>query len=150
LAESEALHYVAGYTVCNDISDRKFLLNPQRKPRSQDEFFDWLHGKWHDGFLPTGPCVRSADATPDPQKLKLHLRVNGQIMQDADTGQMVFPVAALIAVLSSFVTLEPGDLISTGTPAGVGHSRKPPVYLRPGDTVEASVESIGTLSNPVV
>jgi 2,4-didehydro-3-deoxy-L-rhamnonate hydrolase len=149
VGEKEALGYVAGYTVCNDVSDRQFQINPGRKPRDKDRFFDWLHGKWHDTFLPMGPCLLAADAVPDPQKLPLRLTVNGKVMQDASTAQMIFPVAALVALLSEFVTLEPGDVISTGTPSGVGHARKPPVYLKAGDVVEAEVGGIGVLRNPV-
>ena len=143
------MRYVAGYTVCNDISDRKFQINPGRKRREKDGFFDWLHGKWHDTFLPCGPCVVSAASVVDPQQLKMRLRVNGATMQDADTGQMVFPVAALISILSTLTTLEPGDIISTGTPAGVGNARKPPIYLKAGDVVEAEIDGIGLLRNPV-
>jgi 2-keto-4-pentenoate hydratase/2-oxohepta-3-ene-1,7-dioic acid hydratase in catechol pathway len=150
VTEKEALRYVAGYTVCNDVSDRRFRLNPRRKPRRNDSFFDWLHGKWHDTFLPMGPCIRAASTVPDPQKLPLRLRVNGKIMQDASTAQMIFPVAALVSILSSLTTLEPGDIISTGTPSGVGHARKPPIYLKPKDVVEAEIEGIGILRNPVV
>jgi 2-keto-4-pentenoate hydratase/2-oxohepta-3-ene-1,7-dioic acid hydratase in catechol pathway len=149
VSEAEALKYVAGYTVCNDVSDRKFQINPGRKPRERDRYFDWLHGKWHDTFLPMGPCVLSAADAPDPQKFPLKLRVNGKTMQDASTGQMIFPVAALVAILASFVTLEPGDVIVTGTPSGVGHARKPPVYLKSGDVVEAEITGIGLLKNPV-
>ncbi len=149
VSEKEALRHVAGYTVCNDISDRRFRINPKRKPRDKDAFFDWLHGKWHDTFLPMGPCVRSASSVPDPQKLPLRLRVNGKVMQDASTAQMIFPVAALVSIISSFVTLEPGDILVTGTPSGVGHARKPPIYLRAGDVVEAEIEGIGVLRNPV-
>jgi 2-keto-4-pentenoate hydratase/2-oxohepta-3-ene-1,7-dioic acid hydratase in catechol pathway len=148
--EQDALKYVAGYTVCNDVSDRRFQINPQRKKRDRDTFHDWLHGKWHDTFLPMGPCVLSAASAPDPQRLPLKLRVNGQVMQDASTGQMIFPVAALVSILSQFVTLEPGDIIVTGTPSGVGHARKPPVYLKAGDVVEAEIGGIGVLRNPVV
>ncbi len=148
-SEKDALQFVAGYSVCNDISDRRFQINPKRKPRERDPFYDWLHGKWHDTFLPMGPCVRAASTVADPQKLRLQLRVNGKTMQDANTGQMIFSVAALVSILSSFVTLEPGDIISTGTPAGVGHARKPPVYLQPKDMVEAEIEGIGVLRNPV-
>src|SRR5262249_18283959 len=108
-----------------------------------------LHGKWHDTFLPMGPCVRSASSLPDPQKLSLKLRVNGVVMQDASTAQMVFPVAALVSILSASVTLEPGDIISTGTPSGVGFARKPPVFLKAGDVVEAEIGEIGLLRNPV-
>lgn len=150
VTEKEALGYVAGYSVCNDVSDRRFRINPKRKPREKDSFFDWLHGKWHDTFLPMGPCVLSAASVPNPQKLRVQLRVNGKTMQDANTGQMIFPVAAIIAILSEFVTLEPGDIISTGTPSGVGHARKPPIYLQPKDTVEAEIAGIGVLRNPVV
>ena len=148
VAEAEALGYVAGYTVVNDISDRKFRPNPGRKPRDRDAHFDWLHGKWHDGSCPVGPCLLSADAVADPQALNIRLEVNGQVKQDATTAQMVFPVAAILAFLSSFVTLEPGDIISTGTPAGVGSATG--TYLRPGDVVAASVAEIGVLRNPVV
>jgi 2,4-diketo-3-deoxy-L-fuconate hydrolase len=147
VSEAEALSFVAGYTVVNDISDRKFTPNPGRKPRERDKFFDWLHGKWHDGFCPVGPCVLSADGV-DPQALPIVLRVNGQVKQDGNTSQMVFPVAAIVAFLSSFVTLEPGDIISTGTPSGVGSATG--VYLKPGDVIEAEIGGIGVLRNPVV
>lgn len=150
VSEKDALGYVAGYSVCNDISDRKFRINPERKERKNDGFFDWLHGKWHDTFLPMGPCVISAASVPDPQKFPLKLKVNGQVMQDASTAQMIFPVAALVSILSSFTTLEPGDIISTGTPSGVGNARKPPIYLKNGDIVEAEIGGIGVLRNPVV
>lgn len=149
VSEKEALSYVAGYTACNDVSDRRFQINPQRKRRDMDSFFDWLHGKWHDTFLPTGPCIRSAATLADPQKLRLTLKVNGQTMQDGNTGQMIFPVASIVSILSTFTTLEPGDLIVTGTPSGVGHARKPPVYLKAKDTVEIEIEGIGVLRNPV-
>src|SRR5262245_637653 len=150
VSEKLALGCVAGYSVCNDVSDRRFRINPQRKPRDKDAYFDWLHGKWHDTFLPMGPCVRSAASVPDPQKLRLTLKVNGKTMQDGNTGQMIFPVAALVSILSSFTTLEPGDIISTGTPSGVGHARKPPIYLHAKDVVEAEIDGIGVLRNPVV
>jgi len=148
--EADALSHVAGYTVLNDVSQRRYKPNPGRKPRERDKFFDWLHGKWHDTFLPMGPCVLSAAAVTDPQTFPLQLRLNGQVMQDATTAQMVFPVAALVAILSSFVTLEPGDVISTGTPSGVGFARKPPVFLKAGDVLEAEIGRIGVLRNPVV
>ncbi len=147
VAEADALDYVAGYTVVNDITDRKFTPNPTRKPRDRDRFFDWLHGKWHDTFCPVGPCILSADALPDPQASSIRLSVNGATKQDASTAQMVFPVAAVIAFLSRFVTLEPGDLISTGTPSGVGSATGQ--YLKPGDLVVASIGGIGDLESPV-
>ena len=147
VSEAEALDYVAGYTVVNDISDRVFKPNPERNQRPKDVFFDWLHGKWHDTFCPMGPCVLPADDCPDPQSLKMTLKVNGQVEQDASTADMVFPVAAIVSFVSSFVTLEPGDIISTGTPDGVGHPKGK--HLKPGDVVEAEIEGIGVLRNPV-
>ena len=147
IPESEALEHVAGYTVVNDVTDRQFRPNPGRKARPRDEHFDWLHGKWHDTFCPIGPCILAADPELDPQALHLKLTVNGQTKQDASTSQMVFPVASIIAFLSTFITLEAGDVIATGTPSGVGSARGE--YLRPGDQVDATIEGIGTLSNPV-
>ncbi len=147
IREADALRHVAGYTVINDISDRKFRPNPDRKPREKDKFFDWLHGKWHDSACPCGPCITSADAIADPQRLEMKLRVNGTLHQDATTAQQIFPVAAVIEFISSFVTLEPGDMISTGTAAGVGNATG--TYLKAGDTIEASISSIGTLVSPV-
>jgi 2-keto-4-pentenoate hydratase/2-oxohepta-3-ene-1,7-dioic acid hydratase in catechol pathway len=146
--EAGALGCVAGYTVINDITDRRFTPNPNRKPRERDKFFDWLHGKWHDTFCPVGPCVLSADSVADPQSLSIRLTVNGEVKQNATTAQMVFPVAAVVSFISRFVTLEPGDLIATGTPSGVGSATG--TYLKPGDIVRASVGGIGTLENPVV
>jgi len=146
--ESEALEYVAGYTIVNDVTDRKFTPNPGRKPRERDRFFDWLHGKWHDTFCPMGPCILSADSAGDPQRFHLTLTVNDEVKQDGSTAQMVFPVAAVIAFLSKFVTLEPGDVISTGTPAGVGSAKG--TYLKPGDVVVASIDRIGRLENSFV
>lgn len=147
VSEAEALDYVAGYTVINDISDRKFRPNPERTKREKDSFFDWLHGKWHDTFCPMGPCITSADEIPDPQTLKMKLSVNGNVEQDASTAEMIFPVAAIIEFISSYVSLEPGDVISTGTPSGVGASKKK--FLKHGDELRAEIEQIGVLQNPV-
>jgi len=148
VSEAAALDCVAGYTVVNDISDRGFHPNPGRVDRPKDEFFDWQHGKWHDTFCPIGPCVLPADETPDPQRLPLRLSVNGTVEQDASTAQMIFPVAAVIEFVSRFVTLVPGDIISTGTPHGVGKAKGK--FLKPGDRVEAAIDGIGVLRNPVV
>ena len=145
--EANALSYVAGYTVINDISNRRFKPNPNRKQRDRDAFFDWLHGKWFDSFCPCGPCVLSADELADPQTLNLRLSVNGDVKQNGSTSQMVFPVAAVIEFISSFVTLEPGDIISTGTPEGVGHAKG--TYLKAGDRIEASIERIGRIVTPI-
>ena len=145
--EADALGFVAGYTVVNDVTDRKFLPNPGRKARERDAFFDWQHGKWHDTFCPMGPCLLSADAVPDPQDLAIRLEVNGERKQDSSTARMIFPVAAVVSFLSRIMTLEPGDVIATGTPAGVGAARGD--YLKPGDLVAATIRGIGTLENPV-
>ena len=145
--EADALDYVAGYTIINDISDRKFRPNPNRRLRDRDKFFDWLHGKWHDRFCPCGPCIASADSIADPQALKMELKVNGETKQDASTAQQIFPVAAVIEFISDLTTLEPGDIISTGTPSGVGNASGQ--YLHAGDRMEAAIESIGCLQTPV-
>ena len=148
ITETDALNHVAGYTVINDISDRKFRPNPNRKERSKDSFFDWLHGKWHDTGCPCGPCITSAAAISDPQSLELQLTLNDEIRQDASTAQQIFPVAAVIEFISSFVTLEPGDMISTGTPSGVGSTTG--TFVKPGDVLEATISSIGTLRSPLI
>jgi 2-keto-4-pentenoate hydratase/2-oxohepta-3-ene-1,7-dioic acid hydratase in catechol pathway len=145
--EDEAMGCIAGYTVVNDISDRSYKPNPNRKPRERDKFFDWLHGKWHDTFCPMGPCILSADVVSDPQALPIKLSVNGQVKQDASTAEMVFSVPAIVAFLSELVTLQPGDVIATGTPAGVGSATG--TFLKPGDWVRATIGPIGTLENPV-
>ncbi len=146
--EANALSYVAGYTIINDISQRRFRPNPERKKREKDVFFDWLHGKWFDSFCPCGPCLVSADTIRDPQDLNMQLTVNGEVKQVGYTGQMVFPVAAIIEFISGMVTLEPGDLISTGTPAGVGATKG--TFLKPGDVMQGTIGMIGTLTTNVV
>ncbi|MBT5847222.1 MAG: FAA hydrolase family protein [Verrucomicrobiales bacterium] len=148
VTEAEALDYVAGYTVVNDISDRGFRPNPNRKERDRDKFFDWQHGKWHDGSCPIGPCIACRESIPDPQVLPLKLTVNGEVHQHASTAQQIFPVAGVVEFVSAFITLEPGDIISTGTAAGVGHAKG--VHLNPGDIVEAGIDGIGVLKNTMV
>ena len=147
IAEADALDHVAGYTIFNDISDRGYRPNPDRKERPRDGFFDWLHGKWHDSSCPSGPCIASAHTLTDPQSLGMQLRVNGDLKQDASTAQQIFPVAAVIEFISQMTSLEPGDMISTGTAAGVGNTTK--TFLKPGDRIEAKIDSIGTLVSPV-
>ena len=115
--------------------------------REKDVFFDWLHGKWFDTFCPCGPCVVAAAAVADPQNLSMELKVNDQVKQDGSTSQMVFPVAAVIEFISKMVTLEPGDIISTGTPAGVGNTTG--TFLKPGDVMRGTIQGIGTLVTPV-
>lgn len=139
IPEERALEHVFGYTIANDISARDL----------QRRHVQWYKGKSLDGFCPLGPWIVTRDEIPDPQALGIRLRLNGQVKQDSSTAQMVYSVARLIAVLSAGLTLEAGDIIITGTPAGVGFVREPPEYLRPGDLVEAEIEGIGVLRNPV-
>ena len=141
------LEYVAGYTIMNDISERSLRIDIDREEREWDRFFDWLNGKWFDTFAPTGPCLTLKDEIPDPQDLHLALRVNGEPKQDGNTGQMIHSVAELVAWCSTLMTLEPGDIIATGTPSGVGSASGQ--FLQPGDVVACEIEGIGVLRNPV-
>ena len=147
VSAEEGLDYVAGYTVMNDVSERELKFDTNRVPRDGDKWFDWLNGKWFDTFAPQGPCIALKDEIPDPQGLGIRLRVNGETKQDANTGQMIFSIAELVAWASTLITLEPGDLISTGTPSGVGSASG--TFLKPGDLIESEVEGIGTLRNRV-
>jgi len=147
IPRDEAYDYVAGYTVLNDVSDRSFIVKKDRATRDLDRFFDWYHGKVRDTFAPMGPYLTLKDEVKDPQNLRITLRVNGETMQDSRTGDMVFTVPEIIEFISCMITLEPGDVIATGTPAGIGAVRGR--FLKPGDVVEAEVESVGTLRNPV-
>ncbi len=142
IPRDRAMAYVGGYAVGHDVSARDWQLN---KPGKQ-----WMAGKTFDTFAPVGPELVTPDEIPDPQKLGIRLRLNGQTMQDSSTSQLIFGIAELIAYLSQVFTLEPGDLIFTGTPPGVGMARKPPVWLKPGDTVEVEIDHLGTLRNPVI
>jgi 2-keto-4-pentenoate hydratase/2-oxohepta-3-ene-1,7-dioic acid hydratase in catechol pathway len=141
IARENAMAHVAGYAVGHDVSARDWQLN---KPGKQ-----WLAGKTFDTFAPMGPDLVTADEVPDPHDLGIRLRLNGRTMQDSSTAQLIFRIDETIAYLSQIVTLEPGDLIFTGTPPGVGMARKPPVWLQPGDVVEVEIDGLGTLRNPV-
>lgn len=136
---SEALGCVFGYTAGNDVTARDLQRAHQQ----------WFKGKSLDGFCPLGPWIVTADEIPDPQALRIRLRVDGVTKQDATTADMITPVAGLLASLSAGMTLEPGDLLMTGTPAGVGIGRTPPEFLRPGNIVEVEIEGIGVLRNRV-
>jgi 2-keto-4-pentenoate hydratase/2-oxohepta-3-ene-1,7-dioic acid hydratase in catechol pathway len=138
VAVADALGHVAGYVCANEVSARDV------------QFADgqWTRGKSFDTFGPVGPMV-SADQVPDPQALPIRCLVNGEVVQDSSTAQMIFTVAEVIAFISDGITLEPGDLILTGTPAGVGWVRKPPVFLADGDEVTVEIEGVGSLTNPV-
>jgi 2-keto-4-pentenoate hydratase/2-oxohepta-3-ene-1,7-dioic acid hydratase in catechol pathway len=141
---ADALDYVAGYAIANDLSARDFTKRPHIADGSPFKY-DWLGQKCFDGACPLGPWIVPADAIADPQKLAIKLWVNDAIKQDSHTSKMIFTLAEQIAHLSTRVTLKPGDLILTGTPAGVGLARKE--FLRPGDVVKIWIEGIGTLSN---
>lgn len=141
VSEVDALKYVAGYCVLNDVSEREFQL---------ERGGQWDKGKGCDTFGPVGPWLVTADEILDPQDLRLWLDVNGQRMQEAHTSDMIFGVAALVAYVSWFMTLMPGDIIATGTPSGVGGGRKPPVYLNPGDKVRLGIDGLGTQMQHVV
>ncbi|HTN99903.1 MAG TPA: fumarylacetoacetate hydrolase family protein [Microthrixaceae bacterium] len=132
-----ALDFVLGYTCCNDVSARDAQFGDGQ----------WLRGKSFDTFCPIGPWLVTPEDIPDPQNLRIACRVNGQALQDSNTSQMIFSVAEIISYLSGFITLLPGDVITTGTPAGVGFARTPPIYLHDGDTVEIDIEGIGVLAN---
>lgn len=132
--ESEALDYVAGYCVVNDVSEREFQLERQGQ---------WDKGKAHDTFAPIGPWLVTRDEVPDPQALSMWLEVNDRRFQDGSTKTMVFGVRELVAYVSRFMTLEPGDVISTGTPPGVGMGQKPQVYLKVGDVMRLGIEGLG-------
>lgn len=140
IARERALAHVFGYTVINDVSARDLQFRHK-------QFF---LGKSLDGSCPMGPVIVTADEIPDPHNLRLRARVNGVMKQDSSTAHMIFDIATIIAILSRGMTLEPGDIISTGTPSGVGFARTPPEFLKPGDVVECEVEGIGTLRNRVV
>ncbi|HEX4588479.1 MAG TPA: fumarylacetoacetate hydrolase family protein [Gemmataceae bacterium] len=141
VAEVDAMGYVAGYTVGHDVSARDWQFKGEEK--------QWTIGKTFDTFAPTGPHLVTADEVPDPHNLPVKLRLNGETMQDSNTREFIFTVPQLIAYLSQVLTLEPGDLIFTGTPPGVGVARKPPVFLKAGDNVEVEIDGIGLLRNPV-
>jgi len=140
-----ALKYIAGYTICNDISARSVSFAKGRKNRPWDEFYDWLNGKWADGFLPMGPYLLTTDEIDDVQNLDMELKVNGEIRQKANTSQMIYPVADIVSFLSYLMTLEPGDVIATGTPAGVAAATGK--FLQPSDTIECKIQKLGTLTN---
>ncbi len=144
----EALDYVAGYTIVNDISARKMDMPTRTKLRDRDTFHDWLHGKWFDTFCCIGPWMVTADEIPDPSALQLSLSVNGTLYQNAPTSDMIFSTQELISFASHTTTLEPGDVIALGTPSGVGKASGR--FLKEGDTMTVTIDAIGSLVNDVV
>jgi 2-keto-4-pentenoate hydratase/2-oxohepta-3-ene-1,7-dioic acid hydratase in catechol pathway len=140
IAEEDAYSHIAGYMVMNDVTARDMQQGDKQ----------WFRGKSCDTFAPAGPWIVTKDEVPDPHQLAVKLMLNREVMQDSNTSNLIFKVPFLVSYLSQSLTWEVGDIISTGTPPGVGVFRKPPVFLKPGDTVSATVERLGTLTNPVV
>ncbi len=138
--KDKAYEYVLGYCGFNDVSARDFQFNDKQ----------WVRGKSCDTFAPIGPFVATRDEIPNPHKLAIKLRLNGETMQNSSTEQLIFGVPELIEFLTASITLEPGDVIPTGTPPGVGFARKPPVWIKQGDRMEVEIEGLGVLVNPVV
>jgi acylpyruvate hydrolase len=135
----EAARAILGYTIVNDVSARDFQFGDGQ----------WQRGKSCDTFAPMGPWIATADEIADPQQLKIGLRVNGRTLQSSNTSQMIFGAVDLVAYVSETITLEPGDVIATGTPSGVGFARQPPIFLAAGDVVDVEIDGLGVLSNPV-
>jgi 2-keto-4-pentenoate hydratase/2-oxohepta-3-ene-1,7-dioic acid hydratase in catechol pathway len=140
VTEKEAVACVGGYTIMHDVSARDWQFRTGQ----------WLSGKSFDAFAPCGPCLVTPEEVPDPHNLGLRLALNGRIMQDSNTSNLIFGIPALISYLSHIFTLQPGDVISTGTPHGVGFARRPPVFLQPGDIVEIEIENIGKMRHACV
>lgn len=140
ISREDAMSHIFGYTCFNDVSVRDV----------QNLHVQWFRGKSLDGTCPFGPWIITADEVPDPHKLKIECRVNGVVKQSSNTSLLINDLRECIYHLSNGLTLEPGDLISTGTPSGIGHARTPPEYLKPGDVVEVDIEGVGVLRNPVV
>lgn len=138
--EAEALDYIAGYAPFNDVSARDYQMRTSQ----------WTMGKTFDTFGPLGPALVTADEVPDPGALDISLTLDGEVLQQSNTRHLIFSIPFLLAYLSGVMTLEPGDIVSTGTPAGVGFARKPPRYMRAGETVSVTISGLGTLTNPVV
>jgi 2-keto-4-pentenoate hydratase/2-oxohepta-3-ene-1,7-dioic acid hydratase in catechol pathway len=141
----DSLDAVAGYTIVNDVSARSVTFTKGRAKRSWDEFYDWLNGKWSDCFLPMGPYILTKDEVDNVQNLEMTLKVNDRVRQQANTSQMIYAVADIVSFLSHIMTLEPGDVIATGTPAGVAMASGD--FLQPGDTIECTIQKLGTLTN---
>jgi 2-keto-4-pentenoate hydratase/2-oxohepta-3-ene-1,7-dioic acid hydratase in catechol pathway len=141
----QAPNVIAGYTIANDVSARSVTFAKGRKKRPWDEFYDWLNGKWADGFLPMGPFLLTADEVENPQNLKMTLKVNGEIRQNANTSKMIFSVYQIVSFLSYLMTFQPGDIIATGTPEGVAMASGN--FLKSGDKIECTIEKLGTLTN---
>ena len=153
VSEDEALDYVAGYTIINDVSARDWVVPAFQAQGMINTIVAWEHnilGKLFPTFCPMGPVIVTTDEIRDPHNLKVETRLNGAVMQSSNTSDLVFNVKQIIAYYSKFLTFHPGDMISTGSPSGVGFGRKPPIFMKAGDTIEVTIETIGTLRNPIV
>jgi 2-keto-4-pentenoate hydratase/2-oxohepta-3-ene-1,7-dioic acid hydratase in catechol pathway len=153
VSEADALQYVAGYTIVNDVSARNWVAPIFAVEGTMPAILAWEHnilGKQFPTFCPMGPSIVTADEIGDPGDLKLQVRLNGDVMQDTRTSDLVFDVPKLIAYFSKFYRLLPGDLITTGSPSGVGYGRNPKIFMKAGDIVEVEVERVGILRNPVI
>lgn len=142
---ADAMDYVMGYTIANDISARTVTHSDGRTPRPKDDFFDWMHGKLADGFCPLGPWIVTEDEVGDPQNLQMTLAVNGEVRQSESTAAMIFPLPDLVSFCSHLMTLMPGDVIATGTPSGVAKATGK--WLAAGDEITCRIENIGELTN---
>jgi 2-keto-4-pentenoate hydratase/2-oxohepta-3-ene-1,7-dioic acid hydratase in catechol pathway len=140
IIEDEALSFVAGYAVANDVSARDLQFRTSQ----------WTTGKMLDTFGPLGPALVTSDEVPDPNNLSIRTILNGEVMQDGNTADMIFRVPSVVSYISQIVTLEPGDVIMTGTPPGIGNARSPQVFMKAGDTITIEIERLGTLTNPIV
>lgn len=149
VSADEAEDCIAGYTICNDVSSRRLvgMTEADREKTEREKFFDWLTGKWQDASLPMGPYIVTADEIPDVQALDMKLWVNDDVRQEGSTGQMIHGAAEIVAFVSRLMSLEPGDLISTGTPAGVGMATGK--FLSPGDRVTCEIECLGRLTTTI-
>jgi len=140
ISSAAAMGHVFGYTIVNDVSARDYQMATTQ----------WLMGKTFDTFAPMGPWIVTADEIPDPHSLGISLEIGGETLQKSNTRELIFDIPAIVSYVSSVVTLEPGDVVATGTPAGVGMARKPPRWLQPGEECIIRVEGIGELRNPVI
>jgi 2-keto-4-pentenoate hydratase/2-oxohepta-3-ene-1,7-dioic acid hydratase in catechol pathway len=145
---NQALGYVAGYTIGNDISARTFNNGKEVEAYAGREWFEWLWGKWVDACAPLGPWLVTADEVGNPHDLGIRLALNGELKQNSNTSHMIFTIPEIIAFTSHFATLEPGDIILTGTPAGVGYATN--TFLKPGDVLEGSIDRLGELRTLVI
>jgi 2-keto-4-pentenoate hydratase/2-oxohepta-3-ene-1,7-dioic acid hydratase in catechol pathway len=139
VGRGDAWRYIAGYLILNDVTERAMQRGDGQ----------WVRGKSCDTFAPMGPCLVTRDEVPDPHNLAIQFRLNGRLMQDSRTSNLIFPIPVIMEFLTNSMTLEPGDIVSTGTPPGVGAFREPPVFLKAGDQMEVLIEGIGVLRNPV-